>query len=90
MTPLEYLIPRMDVPVTIGRRVRSVVAESWEEEVAEEEARGAPPEERLRDMMAWIRRRRKKELDDGIVENFVSRGEGNEVLLSLSCGLSRS
>jgi len=68
ITPLEYLIPRMDVPVTIGRRVRSVALSEVDE------ARGAPPAERLSDMMVWIMNmnRRKEEeeeeLKDGIFE----------------------
>lgn len=68
MTPLEYLIPRMDVPVTIGRRVRSVALDRPD---VVEEARGAPPEERLRDIMMWIMSKKRWELklNDEILEN---------------------
>jgi len=55
ITPSLYRIPRTEVPVTMGRRVRSVVAEralvaaGWREVV--------PPEVRERDI---VRRRRRK------------------------------
>jgi hypothetical protein len=44
MTPPEYLIPRTEVPVTMGRRVLSV-------EAAVEARTDAPPDERESDMM---------------------------------------
>lgn len=77
ITPLEYLIPRMDVPVTIGRRVRSL-AEDRADADEEEVARGAPPEERLSDMMAVIRSRKREGLNDGIFEKSNSLWEENE------------
>lgn len=49
MTPSVYLIPKTDVPVTIGRRVRSMVLEM--EPDVDEGARAAPPEERDSDMI---------------------------------------
>lgn len=49
MTPLQYLIPTTEVPVTMGLRVRSVALKSDEE--VEEGARGAPPADRERDII---------------------------------------
>lgn len=57
ITPSAYRIPRTEVPVTMGRRVRSVAAEralvedGWRADV--------PPEVRERDMVRRVRRRRK-------------------------------
>lgn len=54
MTPSAYLMPSTEVPVTIGRRVRSMVLEI-EEEV--DGARAAPPEERDRDIITIVTRK---------------------------------
>lgn len=61
MTPFAYLIPRTDVPVTIGLRVRSLASCNAEDEV-DDEPRAAPPDERLRDMLI-IRRKSAKEAE---------------------------
>lgn len=70
MTPLAYLIPRTDVPVTMGRRVRSVALER--EEAVEDGARALPPEERERDMMCirMDRGRSEKNLRELILETL--------------------
>lgn len=72
ITPSAYLIPRTDVPVTIGRRVRSMVLAEMEEEV-EEFARAEPPAERDSDMVVMISR-------SLITDCFLKRKAREEIL----------
>jgi hypothetical protein len=71
ITPFAYLIPRMDVPVTIGRLVRSFVEEEREEEV--EGAREVdPPEESVSDIFVESRIScRRSVMKEGMVDTGI-------------------
>lgn len=61
MTPSLYLMPRTEVPVTIGRRVRSLV-DAVTDEVDDAARVEDPPAERDRDIARIVRKRRKRGL----------------------------
>ena len=78
MTPSLYLMPRTEVPVTIGRRVRSLV-DAVTDEVDDAARVEDPPAERDRDIARIVRKRRKRGLSLEMV-----------MLLILSLSLSLS
>lgn len=49
MTPPWYLMARTEVPVTMGRRVRSLVRDNWDDVC--EDARDEPPDVSERDIV---------------------------------------
>lgn len=59
MTPPRYLMARTEVPVTMGRRVRSLVRDNWDDVC--EDARDEPPDVSERDIV--MRKMMRKRLE---------------------------